>query len=55
MFSFPNGSIFYRDLDRAYSEVVRGEGIYRYDRIIEEEQIDAMTSLLVETLLEVKP
>ncbi len=32
MFSFPNSSVFYRDLDRVYSEVVRGEGIYLYDR-----------------------
>jgi hypothetical protein len=55
MCSFPNGSVFYRDLNRAYSKVVRGEGICRYDRIIEEAQIDALTSALVETLLEVKP
>ena len=32
MLSFPNSSVFYRDLDRVYSEVVRGEGIYLYDR-----------------------
>ena len=55
MFSFPNGSVFYRHLDRAYLKVVRCEGIYRYDRIVEEVQIDALTSALVETLLEVKP
>ena len=28
MHTFPNGSVFYRDLERPYSEVVRGEGIY---------------------------
>ncbi len=32
MHRFPNGSVFYRDLERPYSEVVRGEGIYLYDR-----------------------
>ncbi len=32
MHSFPNGSVFYRDLDRPYSDVDRGEGIYLYDR-----------------------
>ncbi len=32
MFKFPNSPVFCRDLDRAYSEVVRGEGIYLYDR-----------------------
>ena len=32
MNKFPNGSVFYRDLERPYSEVVRGEGIYLYDR-----------------------
>jgi adenosylmethionine-8-amino-7-oxononanoate aminotransferase len=28
---FPDGSVFYRHLDRAFPEVVRGEGVYLWD------------------------